>query len=223
VENKVDKVAVSWWTSKTYGRRKKLSSCNPPPPRGQRFAVQGKVGSRSPRKGGSPWLGGGKLSSVLTTIRGSSTFIKQFWKVSATWSYLPAAAAKDSKFLACKCDRCGDSGLSNAGYERRNGCGRDEKDKTSPHSHAFRLRVIARARASTCGRLYYQRKFGRILAPPSATFESWGKAKAGKSRYSFSGGQQNHTAALSRYLKGLSQCQNSASGSRRSEGDTATY
>ena len=44
VESKVDKVAVFWWTSKACGRRKKLFSCNPPPPRGQRFAVQGKVG-----------------------------------------------------------------------------------------------------------------------------------------------------------------------------------
>ena len=51
-ENEVDKVAVLVWTSKAGGRRKKSSSCNPPSPRGQRFAVQGKLAeSQSPRKG----------------------------------------------------------------------------------------------------------------------------------------------------------------------------
>ena len=41
-ENEVDKVAVLVWTSKVGGSRKKSSSCNPPSPRGQRSAVQGK-------------------------------------------------------------------------------------------------------------------------------------------------------------------------------------
>src|SRR5439155_12597326 len=92
--------------------------------------------------------------------------------------------------LCVACHRCSDSRLSNAGDERRTGCCRNETNEASPHSHAVRLGVTARKRASTGGRICRQRRPGRVHAPSSsASIESWQKAKARKSRYSVSGGQ----------------------------------
>src|SRR5207244_11353394 len=93
--------------------------------------------------------------------------------------------------ICVTCNQCSDFRLSNAGDERRTGCCRNENDEAaSPHSHAIRLGVTARKRASTGGRICRQRRSGRVHAPSSsASIESWQKAKARKSRYSVSGGQ----------------------------------
>ena len=78
----------------------------------------------------------------------------KIWKIileDSGYKVLTASSGREGLEVFCvECDRCGDSRLSNAGDERRTGCGRNETDESgNSHSHAFWLGVIARKRAST--------------------------------------------------------------------------